>query len=78
MVFTDDIPDDAGALAVGPVPVVAAFAHGEEDAAVDGFKPVPDVGQGPADNDAQGVFQVGLLDFILNVDGYGAGFRHSE
>ena len=54
MVFTDDIPDDAGALAVGPVPVVAPFAHGEEYPAVHGFEPVPHVRQGPADNDARG------------------------
>ena len=78
MVFTDDIPDDAGALAVGPVPVVAPFAHGEEYPPVHRFKAVPHVRQGPADNDAQGVFQVGLLNLVFNVDRYGAGFRHSE
>ena len=78
MVFTDDITDDAGALAVGPVPVVAALAHGEEYAAVHGFEPVAHVRQGPADNDAEGVFQIRLAYLILNVDGYGACFHHSE
>ena len=75
VVFTDDVADDAGALAVGPVIVVAALAHGEENAAVHRLEAVAHVRQGPADDDGQGVLQIRLADFILDVDGYGACFH---
>ncbi len=52
VVFTDDVPHDAGALAVRPVPVVAPLGHGEQDAAVHRLEPVPHIRQGPADDDA--------------------------
>ena len=75
VVFTDDVADDAGALAVGPVIVVARLGHGEEDAAVHRLEAVAHVGQGPADDDGKGVFEIRFAYLILDVDGYGACFH---
>ena len=68
MVLADDIPDDPRRFLVGLVPAVAHLAHGEEDPAVDGLQAVPDVGNGPADDDAHGIVHVGLLHLIFDID----------
>ncbi|MBP1770654.1 MAG: hypothetical protein H6P96_1272 [Candidatus Aminicenantes bacterium] len=59
MVLADDVADDAGRLLVGLVVVGAALVHGVEDAAVDRLEAVLDVRDGPADDDAHGVVEVG-------------------
>src|SRR5574337_1562297 len=41
--------------------------HGIEHPAVDGFEPIPHVGQGPADDDAHGVVQVGPAHLLMDV-----------
>ena len=68
MVLTDDIPDDPRRFLVGLVPAVPHLAHGEEDPAVDRLQAVPDVGDGPADDDAHGVVHVGLLHLVFDID----------
>ena len=71
--------DGIGRLAVGMGGVVAALVHGEQDAPVDRFQAVPDVGQGPGDDDRHGVIQKGGLDLFFDVPddlfGPGAGYH---
>ena len=68
MVFADDVADDAGRFLVGLVPRRPGLVHGVEDAAVDGLQAVLDVGDGPADDDAHGVVEVGPLHLVLEAD----------
>ncbi len=68
VVFTDDVTDHAGRLLVGLVPVVAQLAHGVEHAAVHRLEAVPHIRQGPADDYAHGVIQIGLLHLLLDID----------
>ena len=71
--------DGIGRLAVGVGGVVAALVHGEQDAPVDRLQAVPDVGQGPGDDDRHGVIQKGGLDLFFDVPddlfGPGAGYH---
>ena len=66
VVLADDVADDPGRFLVGFVVGVAQLLHGEQDAAVDRLEAVPDLGQGPADDDAHGVIKVGALDLLLD------------
>ena len=50
-----------GALAEGVVIGQIVLVHSVEDAAVDRLQTVPDVGKGPAHNDAHGVFNIGFF-----------------
>jgi len=68
MVLADDIPDDAGRLLVGLVPVVLELAHGKEHASVNGLQPVADIGQGPSDDHAHGVIEIGFLHLFFDAD----------
>ena len=68
MEFADDVTDHAGGLLVGPVVRVAQLVHGEEDSPVHGLEAVAHVRDGPADDDAQRIFQVGFLQFFLDAD----------
>ena len=68
MVFPDDVADDAGRFLVGLVPGRPGLVHGVEDAAVDGLQAVLDVGDGPADDDAHGVIEVGALHLLFEAD----------
>jgi hypothetical protein len=68
MVFTDDVADDAGRLAVGLVPVVAVLVHGEQDAPVHGLQAVAHVGERARHDHAHGVVEVGALHLLLDGD----------
>ncbi len=61
VVFADDVADDAGRFLIGLVVGRPRLVQGVEDAAVDGLQAVLDVGDGPADDDAHGVVEVGPL-----------------
>ncbi len=78
MIFADDIADDAGRLLVGLVPGRPRLVHGIEDAAVDGLEAVLDIGDGPADDDAHGVIQVGPLHLLFQADNGQVGGRRRE
>ena len=68
VVLTDDVTDDAGGLLVGLVPVVAELVHGEQHAAVHRLEAIAHVRQGPANDHAHGVVEVGLLQLVFNID----------
>ena len=65
MVFTEDIPDDAGAFAVWPVWGEPQFLHRVEDPALHRFQAVAGIGQGPSHDHAHGVFEVGALHLLM-------------
>ena len=64
--LTHHVADDAGGLAVRPGPVVAAHAHGVENAPVHRFQAVAHVGDGPRHDHAHRVIEVGALHFVFN------------
>jgi hypothetical protein len=69
VVLTDHVTDDAGGLLVRLVPVVVQLVHGEQHAPVHGLEAVAHVGQGPPDDHAHGVVEIGLLQLVLDGDG---------
>ena len=60
VVATHDFTHEVCGLAVGAVPLIAAGLGGVENAAVNRFQAVADVGQGARDDDRHGVVQIGL------------------
>ncbi len=68
VVLPHHLADDAGALVEPAVGAVAAVVHRVDDPAVHRLHPVADVRQRPADDDAHGVVEVGLLHLALEVD----------
>src|SRR5690606_27772740 len=68
VVLTDDVTDHAGTFLVGFVPVVGELCHGKKHTAMHWFEAVPDVRQGPADDHAHGVIEVGLAHFAFDGD----------
>ncbi len=69
MVFLEHLADGAGALAMRLVRVEAQLRHGIEDATVDGFEAVADVGQGARHDHAHGVIEVRAAHLVFDVDG---------
>ena len=72
MVLAHDVAHGAGGLLVGAVPLVAAFLHGVQHPPVHRLEAVVHAGQGPSDDDAHGVVQVGLPHFLFDFDGLDA------
>src|SRR5690606_32576975 len=68
MVFTDHVTDDTGRFLVGLVPVVAKLMHGKQDATVYRLEAVPYIRQCPADDHAHGVIEIGLFQFVFDID----------
>ena len=58
-----------GRLLVSLVPVVIQNAHGKEHSPVNRFKTIANIGKCPADNDAHRVIEVGLAQFVFDIDG---------
>ena len=69
VILADHVADHPGGFLVGLVPVVVEFVHGEQHTPVHGLEAVADIGQGAAHDDAHGVVEIGLLEFVLNGDG---------
>src|SRR5690606_15817481 len=69
MVLTHDVTDDAGRLAVRPVPVVAQLLHRIEDPAMNRRQAVANVRERAGDDHAQGVVEVGAAHLLLDRDG---------
>ena len=65
VVFTNDVTHHTRGLLVRLVVVITKLAHREEDAAVDGLKTIPDVGQRAAHDDAHRIIEVGLLHLVF-------------
>ncbi len=64
-----DVADDLGGLGELLVELEAHLLHAVEDATVDGFEAVTDVGQGSADDDRHRVVEVGAAHLLFNIDG---------
>src|SRR5215471_981782 len=67
VIFAEDFADDLGALAVGLGGGEAEFVHAEENAAMNGFEAVADVGERAPDDYAHGVIEIGLAHFGFDV-----------
>ena len=70
MVFTQNIAHAGGRLFERLVRGQAGFVHGVENAAMDRLQAVPHIRQGPANDDAHGVLDIGFLHFLHQV-GFG-------
>ena len=66
MVSAHHVTDDAGRLAVGLVRIIAVFVHRIEDAPMDRFQPIANVGQGPAHDHAHGVIEIRSLHLLFD------------
>ena len=77
MVRTQHGAHGVGGFAVGVGGIVAALVHGVEDAAVNGFQAVADIGQCTGNDDRHGVIQKRGLDLLFHIahDDLGAGTR---
>ena len=68
VILTNDVTHHAGRFLIGLIPVVAQFAHGEKNSAMDRFQPVAHIGKSTSDDHAHGVVQIGLAHFVFEVD----------
>jgi hypothetical protein len=68
VVFPHRVADRAGRFPVGFVVRVAGFVHRKEDAAVNGFQAIPQVGNGAGDDHAHRVVEVGGLHLGGDID----------
>ena len=69
MVLAHDFADDAGAFARSAIRLQPHLLHRVENAAMDGFQSVADVGQRAADDHRHGVVEIRPLHLLFNVDG---------
>ncbi len=74
MVFTHDVADDTGRLAVGPIRTHAQLAHAVQNAPLHRLESVAHVGQRPVDDDAHRVVDVGTPHLVGDPDGHDATF----
>ena len=68
VIFTNDITHDARGFLVRPVIAVAQFVLGVHDAPMDGLQAVARVRDGAADDDRKRILQIGLAQFLFNID----------
>ena len=69
VVLAQHLADDTGALAVGLVGPHTHLVHCVEDAPLHRLQPVSHIGQGPGDDNAHGVAEVGGAHLIFDADG---------
>ena len=67
MVPAQHIAHGGGRFPVGLVRRQVVLVHGVKNAPVHRFQTVPHIGQGPADDDAHGVIDVGLAHFLFQI-----------
>jgi len=68
MIFAQHFADDARRLFIGQVGAQAHIVHGIQNTTVHRLEPVAGVRQGPGDDDAHGVIEVGLLHFLVDIN----------
>ena len=62
------VRDGSGGLDVAALRAIAVVVHRVDDAAVDGFHAVANLGESTSNDDAHGVIDVARLHFFLDVD----------
>ena len=67
MVLADHVAHHPRRFAIGTVVVVALLVHGKQHAPVHRLEAVAHVGNGPAHDDAHGVFHVGIAHLVFDV-----------
>ena len=73
MILADHVADGARGFVVGTVGGEIVLAHRIEDAAVHGFQPVANVGQGAAHDHAHRVIEIAALHFVEDRNGFDVG-----
>src|SRR5690606_26930824 len=68
VIFTDHIADDTRRLLVRLVVIVVQLAHRKQHATVHRLQTIAHIGQRPAYDDAHRIVQIGLLQFVFDVD----------
>ena len=68
VIFTDDITDDSRRLHIGSVEGVVQNIHGEQNSTMHGLQAVAHIRQSTANNDTHGIVEVGLPEFIFDVN----------
>ncbi len=68
VVLTDHVADHTGGFLVGLVPVVAQLAHGIKHTAVHRLQAVTCIRQGPPDDHAHRVVEIGLFQLVFDID----------
>ena len=68
MIFAHGFAGDAGGFVVAALRRKVLFAHGEEDAPMDGLQPVAHIRQGAAHDHAHGVIEVASLHLVGDGD----------
>jgi hypothetical protein len=68
VIVAHDVADDFGGFGVLLVELEAHLLHAVEDAAVDGFEAVADIGQGATDDDRHRVVEIRATHLLFNID----------
>ena len=71
MVFTDHVTNDTRRFFIGFVPVVAQFVHRVQNPSMHRFQTIARVRQGPTDDHAHRVIEVGTAHLVFEADGQG-------
>ena len=67
VIFTHDVADDTSAFHMRLGRKHVGFLHAEDDAALDGFETIADIGDGAADDNRHRVVEEGRADFAGDV-----------
>src|SRR5690606_5797471 len=68
VVFTDHVTDHTGRCQIGLVPVTLQLTHGERSATVYRLEAVTHIRQRAAHDNAHGIVEIGLFEFVFDVD----------
>jgi hypothetical protein len=68
VILADHVADDARALLVSLVVLIAEFVHRPEHASVDGLEAVAHIGQRAADDDRHGVVEIRTPHLFFDID----------
>ena len=68
VIFTDDITDDSRRLHIAPVEGVVQNIHGKQNTTMHGLQAVAHIRQSTTNNDAHGIVEVRLPEFIFDVN----------
>ncbi len=69
VITAHDVTHHAGRFAVRLVRGIACLVHGKEDAPVDWLQPVAGIGNGPGDDHAHGIIEIGFAHLVFDGDG---------